>query len=106
MDALGPRLQGGSGPAAGRGAGSESPRGPGAGIVMRAGWRTSGSARQQPQETGEPSTNLLPHHRTGRAPPRGRTLPAHGSHGRRPPRGGELKAQRRAGFGAGGRNAR
>ena len=31
-----------------------------AGIVMRAAWRTSGSARQQPQETEERSTSLLP----------------------------------------------
>ncbi len=28
---------------------------------MRAAWRTSGSARQQPQETEEPSASLLPH---------------------------------------------
>jgi hypothetical protein len=40
-------------------------------IAMRAAWRTSGSARRQPQETEEPQTSLLRLTRhVGRRPPR------------------------------------
>jgi hypothetical protein len=46
--------------------GRDSPRAPHAGIVMRAAWRTSRSARRQPRGTEERSTSLPPHHYTGR----------------------------------------
>ena len=45
--------------ATGSGAGQRFAMRPRAGIVTRAAWRTSGSARQQTQETARPSTRLL-----------------------------------------------
>ena len=59
---------------------------------MRAAWRTSGSAHQQPQETEEPSTACWGTQRTGQQQPRGQTLPA---------RGRVAAAHRVAGSGAG-----
>jgi SAM-dependent methyltransferase len=50
---------------------------PRAGMVLRDARRTSGSARQEPQATGEPSASLLPHQRTGPRR-RARTLSARG----------------------------
>jgi hypothetical protein len=53
---------------------------PHVGIVVRAAWRKSGSARWQPQETVGPSTSLLPRQPHRRTPPaRGRTAAANGA---------------------------
>ncbi len=65
-DARGEKRQGWFGLAAGNGAGQRFAMRP-TGIVTRVASRTSGiSARQQPRETEESSTSLLPHEWTGR----------------------------------------
>ncbi|MGO9258899.1 MAG: hypothetical protein ACLQU1_21645 [Bryobacteraceae bacterium] len=80
---------------------------PRAGIVMRAAWRTWGSARPQPQETEEPSSGLLPHQRTGR---RRRSRPAVAGPPPAPHRGGTPGGKdwfgRAAGTGAGQRSGK
>ncbi len=52
--------------AAGSGAGQRFAVRPRADLAMRVAWRTSGSARRQPQETAQPCASLLPHQGAGR----------------------------------------